>query len=182
MTMNEIFGDRNRGHRVAEVDEDKIAELLMEQMPVLKGGKILEMDGTRFKKGVYLNIEFSSAKNDIYTIKAKYKQKKNKLTILSMSESENPFAGQADGDSEESASEVKEMEKVAEAEIDYSKLTPEQVGQLFPEVDYDAFMKTIQMGGQEVNVGDQADMPIVEKIENNEEMNDEEGQQNEVDT
>jgi len=54
-------------------------------MPFLRGGNILEMNTSPFKKGVYLNIEYSDAQDDIYTIKAKYRPGKNKLEVISLS-------------------------------------------------------------------------------------------------
>ena len=105
---NTIFGGRKRGNREPTLDESLIVSLLVKEMPALKGGRILSMDSNHYKKGTYLNIEFITPNEDIYTIKAKYKKRKHRIEILSLSESENPFRREEDSDVEEEIEVVEE--------------------------------------------------------------------------
>jgi hypothetical protein len=72
-----IFGPKSKDRHRANVNEDDIKKLLEESMPSLKGGKIIKLSSVPYRKGIFLNIEYESAKEQIYTIKAKYVRRTN---------------------------------------------------------------------------------------------------------
>jgi hypothetical protein len=46
-------------------------------MPSLSGGKIIKLFSVPYRRGIFLNIEYETLKEQIYTIKAKYTRKTN---------------------------------------------------------------------------------------------------------
>lgn len=55
-------------------------------MPSLKGGNIINLSSVPHRKGVFLNIEYETAKEQIYKIKAKYMRKSHQLEIINLTE------------------------------------------------------------------------------------------------
>ncbi len=74
-----IFGPKSKVNRDLNIDESLIQKLLVDAMPNLKGGKILMLSSVPYQKGIYLHIEYETEKNQFYTIKAKYRHRKNQL-------------------------------------------------------------------------------------------------------
>lgn len=73
-------------------------------MPSLKGGKIINLSYVPHRKGVFLNIEYETAKEQIYKIKAKYMRKSHQLEIINLTEI-NVFRKVEDDSESESESE-----------------------------------------------------------------------------
>jgi hypothetical protein len=55
-------------------------------MPSLKGGRIINLSYVPHRKGVFLNIEYETAREQIYKIKAKYMRKSHQLEIINLTE------------------------------------------------------------------------------------------------
>lgn len=64
---------------------------MIDQLPLLKGGKIVEFESKNYKKGVLLNIDFETKDEDRYSIIAKYISRRNKLHIISLKESDEEY-------------------------------------------------------------------------------------------
>lgn len=84
--FTKIFGAKSRGQHGVHVKEEDIQRMLEASMPNLKGGKIIKLSEASYRRGVYLNIEYQTAKEQIYTIKAKYVRRTNELEIISLNE------------------------------------------------------------------------------------------------
>ena len=64
---------------------------MIDQLPLLKGGKIVEFESKNYKKGVLLNIDFETKDEDRYSIIAKYISRRNKLHIISLKENDEEY-------------------------------------------------------------------------------------------
>lgn len=84
--FTKIFGAKSRGQHGVHVKEEDIQRMLEASMPNLKGGRIIKLSEASYRRGVYLNIEYQTAKEQIYTIKAKYVRRTNELEIISLNE------------------------------------------------------------------------------------------------
>lgn len=108
-----IFGPKSKGKHKFTVKESDIQNLLIKSMPSLEGGKIIKLSSVPYRKGIFLNIEYETAKEQIYTIKARYMKKANQLQIINLTEI-NVLRKVEEPDVSDDDSEVEVTNKVAQ--------------------------------------------------------------------
>ncbi len=83
----EILFDEKEYNRGPKIDEAQLETLILERLPMLKGGEIISIEKRGFKKmkGLMLTVQFEDANKERFLIDVSYRPRSNQLTVDKLS-------------------------------------------------------------------------------------------------